>query len=97
MDKLTLKFEKYIETDHPVLGDYWIVECPEIPGFVSDGKTIQEALAMAIDCYETITDSADDRWSLELAELLRAMQGDETYTKRLSKILGEKNESNGDG
>ena len=90
MDTLTLKFEKCIETDHPALGDYWIVECPEIPGFVSDGQTIQEALAMAIDCYEAITDSEDERWSLELAELLRAMQGDETYTKRLSKILAEK-------
>ena len=92
MDKLTLKFEKYIETDHPVLGDHWIVECPEIQGFVTEGKTIQEALAMAIDAYECITDSDHPEWSLELAELLRAMQGDETYTKRLSKILGELNQ-----
>ena len=52
---------------------------------------------MAIDCYNLMTESDDQQWSLELAELLKAMQGEETYTKRLSKILGEKNESNGDG
>ena len=80
MDKLTLKFEKYIETDHPVLGDHWIVECPEIQGFVTEGKTIQEALAMAIDCHlrNDIMRGLDERGSqtvvcLELAELLRAM------------------------
>ena len=93
MDKLTLVIEKHSDGIPDV--SYYMVTSPDLQGFVTEGETIQEALAMAIDCYECLSEDANPQWSLELAELLRAMRGEETYTKRVDRIT-EKMIENGD-
>ena len=90
MDNITLVIEKQDDDEQDDDGTYYLVSCPEIQGFVTDGNTIPEALAMAIDCYVALEEHENPeikQWSLELAELLRAMRGDETYTKRLERLL----------
>jgi predicted RNase H-like HicB family nuclease len=48
---------------YPGLDGYWVVECPSLPGCISQGKTKEEALENikdAIQCYiETLIEDGE--------------------------------------
>ena len=69
MDKITIVIEKDEDSGYNV-------HCPEIPGLLTCGDTIQESLAMTIDAYECIMRMEPQEWDAELAQLLSVMRGD---------------------
>ncbi len=53
-DEFTIKFRRSREDD----GGWWIVGVPEVPGTISQGETLEEAAAMAVDALKAMVEDA---------------------------------------
>jgi predicted RNase H-like HicB family nuclease len=60
MEKFTAVFERGE-------GDWWVATCPEIPGAVSQGKTIDEAREMLHDAIELLLEVRREKEAKEHA------------------------------